>query len=84
MQEVLRRARAATAGLPRWRAAIEKAAAHLTSNPFLHWDGRELLILSDSNEIYVAGRACQCMSYRKGKNPCWHRAAARLVRRYHE
>jgi hypothetical protein len=26
---------------------------------------------------------CQCQAFTHGQ-PCWHRAAARLVRRYHE
>lgn len=80
---VTERARAACVGRPRWLAAIEKAVRQLGSNPYMHWDGRELLVLSDSNEIYVAGRACQCEAYRRGK-PCWHRAAARLLLRYFE
>jgi hypothetical protein len=67
----------------RWQTAIAKAKQQFESNPYMHWDGESLLVLSDSNELYVAGRVCQCTAYRRGK-PCWHRAAARLLRRYFE
>ena len=49
----------------------------------MHWDGRALVILSDSNQVYEANGTCQCKAYMQGQ-PCWHRAAARLVQRYHE
>lgn len=68
----------------RWQMAIARARRQFESNPYLHWDGREMLVLSDSNNIYVAGSACQCKSYRHGKKPCWHRAAARILKRYFE
>lgn len=83
LHQVIQQASARVAGDSRWHTAIDKARRHFETNPYLHWDGRELLVLSDSNNIYVAGRACQCESYRR-RNPCWHRAAARLLRRYYE
>lgn len=67
----------------RWQTAIAKAKQQFETNPYIFWDGESLLVLSDSTEIYVAGRECQCKAYRHGK-PCWHRAAARLIKRYHE
>jgi hypothetical protein len=67
----------------RWQTAIAKAKQQLESNPFLHFDGDALLILSDSNEIYRANGTCQCKAFQKHQ-PCWHRAAARLVTRYNE
>ena len=67
----------------RWQTAIAKAKQQIESNPYLHYDGDALLILSESNEIYRANGTCQCKAYQHG-NPCWHRAAARLVRRYIE
>jgi hypothetical protein len=67
----------------RWQTAIAKAKQQLESNPFLHFDGDALLILSDSNEIYRSNGACQCRAYANGQ-PCWHRAAARIVSRYNE
>ncbi|MET0466768.1 MAG: SWIM zinc finger family protein [Chitinophagaceae bacterium] len=50
----------------------------------MHFDGHALLILSDSNEIYTANGTCQCKAFQNGRRPCWHRAAARLVKRYTE
>jgi hypothetical protein len=67
----------------RWQTAIVKAKRQLESNPYMHFDGQSLLILSPSGEIYEANGACQCMAYRNGQ-PCWHRAAARLFQRYRE
>jgi hypothetical protein len=67
----------------RWGIAIAKAKQQLESNPFLHFDGDALLILSDSNEIYRANGTCQCEAYRR-RQPCWHRAAARIIARYYE
>lgn len=66
---------------PRWQTAIVKAKQQLEENPYIHFDGCVLLILSPSGEIYSANSACQCKAYRSGQ-PCWHRAAARLVERY--
>jgi hypothetical protein len=67
----------------RWQTAIGKAKLQIESNPYLHLDGDALLILSPSNEIYRANGTCQCKAFEKGF-PCWHRAAARLVKRYNE
>jgi len=67
----------------RWQTAIAKAKVQIESNPYLHFDGDALLILSDSNEIYRANGICQCRAFANGQ-PCWHRAAARLVKRYNE
>jgi hypothetical protein len=67
----------------RWQTALVKAKQQLEENPYMHFDGRALLILSPSGEIYSANGTCQCKAYRSGQ-PCWHRAAARLVERYNE
>lgn len=67
----------------RWQTAIVKAKQQIEANPYLTWQGDALLILSPSNEIYRANGVCQCKAFRNGK-PCWHRAAARLVKRYNE
>jgi hypothetical protein len=67
----------------RWQMAITKARAELEANPFMHYDGHALLILSPSGEIYSANGTCQCKAFGHGQ-PCWHRAAARLVERYNE
>jgi hypothetical protein len=68
----------------RWQMAITKAKLELESNPYMHFDGHALLVLSPSGEIYTANGTCQCKAYRHGQQPCWHRAAARLVERYLE
>jgi hypothetical protein len=82
MNEVAQEAFDKTTNL-RWQTAIAKAKQQLESNPFMHFDGDALLILSDSNEIYRANGTCQCKAFRNNQ-PCWHRAAARLVKRYNE
>lgn len=70
-------------GSTRWQTAIARAKQEIESNPYLHFDGSALLILSSSNEIYTANGTCQCRAY-EHHQPCWHRAAARLVKRYNE
>jgi hypothetical protein len=67
----------------RWRNAIVRAAVEIEVNPYIAWKDNSLLILSSSNEIYEANGSCQCKAFANGQ-PCWHRAAARLVERYNE
>ncbi len=67
----------------RWQTAIAKAKAEIESNPYIHFDGHALLILSESGEIYSANGTCQCKAFRNNQ-PCYHRAAARLIQRYNE
>jgi hypothetical protein len=67
----------------RWQTAIAKAKQEIENNPFMHYDGHALLVLSPSGEIYSANGTCQCKAFAHGQ-PCWHRAAARLVERYNE
>lgn len=81
MQQVTQQAFDRVSGNRRWEVAIAKAKQQLESNPFMHFNGESLLILSPSGEIYTANGSCQCKSFTKGQ-PCWHRAAARLVKRY--
>lgn len=83
MQEVILEAFDKVSGLRRWETAITKAKQQIEENPYMHFDGRTLLILSPSGEIYSANGTCQCKAFSKGQ-PCWHRAAARLVQRYNE
>lgn len=68
---------------PRWLTAIDRALVELDTNPYLEWQDGHLLILSESGSIYAANGICQCKAF-EFKNPCWHRAAARLVRLYFE
>ena len=71
----------------RWIKAISKAAAQIDAHgEFMNYDteGNHLVIWSqDSNEIYSANGVCQCKAFAQNQ-PCWHRAAARLVRIYLE
>lgn len=83
MQQVVQSAFDRVAGNRRWEKAIVRAKQQLESNPYMHFDGDALLVLSESGEIYSANGACQCKAYANG-HPCWHRAAARLVQRYNE
>ncbi len=83
MGEVIQEAFNNASGNRRWETAIVKAKQEIEGNPFLHYDGHALLILSPSGEIYSANGSCQCKAFRNGQ-PCWHRAAARIVQRYHE
>ena len=81
MQQVIQEAFDKVSDLRRWEVAIAKAKQQIEENPYLHFDGRALLILSPSGEIYSANGSCQCRAY-VNNQPCWHRAAARLVERY--
>lgn len=83
MQKVAQDAFNKVVGNRRWEVAIARAKAQLEENPYMHFDGKSLLILSPSGEIYSANAKCQCKAYANGQ-PCWHRAAARLVERYNE
>ncbi len=71
-------------GDSRWTNAILKAEEILTSgNPYIHFTGHSLLMLSDSGEIYEANGTCQCQAFTQGK-ACKHRAAYKLMKRYSE
>jgi hypothetical protein len=71
----------------RWINAIAKAAVEIEENGvFMTWmeNDKSLLIWSQkSNNIYAANGVCQCRTFEQG-SPCFHRAAARLVRIYLE
>lgn len=83
LQQVAQASFDKVSGNRRWQTAIAKAKAQLESNPYMHFDGEALLVLSESGEIYRANSICQCKAFANG-NPCWHRAAARLIERYNE
>ncbi len=69
----------------RWINAIAKATVEIEQNgDFMTWmeADKSLLIWSQkSNNIYAANGVCQCRAFEQG-SPCFHRAAARLVRIY--
>ena len=67
----------------RWQQSIARAWREILDNPYMHWTGGSLIVLSPSGELYEAGPACQCRSYLFNK-PCWHRAAASLLELYFE
>ncbi len=83
LEQVIETALARVEGDKRWTNAINKAADMIESNPFVHWTGDSLLILSDSGKLYEAGGVCQCRAYLEGQ-PCKHRAAYKIVKRYNE
>lgn len=83
LANIVEAAKAKVTNNARWTVAIERAYLHLIENPYIHFDGDGLLILSDSGKFYHANGVCQCASYTYGK-PCWHRAAAQLIKRYNE
>jgi hypothetical protein len=71
----------------RWIRAIAKAVVEIEENGvFMTWmeADKSLLIWSQkSNSIYTANGVCQCRAFEQG-SPCFHRAAARLIRLYME
>jgi hypothetical protein len=83
MQQVIQEAVDKVTGSRRWQVVIVKAMQQIDENPYMHFDGNTLLILSPSGEIYTANGTCQCKAFTNNQ-PCWHRAAARLVQRYNE
>ncbi len=83
MKQVIQAAFNKASGDRRWEMAIVKAKQQIEDNPFMHYDGHALLILSPSAEIYSVNGTCQCKAFQNGQ-PCWHRAAARIVQRYYE
>jgi hypothetical protein len=92
---VMEQALADAADHPRWTNAIRRAFEEVDSNPYMTRDstGHGLIIGSPSGQCYAANGTCTCTSYtgidletgqrlHAGGKPCWHRAAARLVRRH--
>lgn len=84
LAEIVGAALASVGGSKRWTNAIMRAEELLTGgNPYIHFTGDALVMLSESGEIYTANGVCQCKAY-KGGSPCKHRAAYKLVKRYME
>src|SRR5688572_30679322 len=84
LSTVVEQARRDAANHPRWLNAIERAVAELAENPYIsRQDGHLLIASSSSDKIYSANGSCQCIAFEYGE-ACWHRAAARLVRRHDE
>lgn len=68
---------------PRWLTAINRAVVECLSNPYMERGDHGLIIGSESGKCYAANGICQCTAFTYGQ-PCWHRAAARLVRLHDE
>lgn len=82
---------------PRWLNAINRAVAELVANPWIERQHAHagLIIGSPSGNAYAANGICDCCAFtgidphtgrrlHTGGQPCWHRAAARLVRLHDE
>ena len=82
--EALDTAREKAAGNLRWMTALDSAANWLLQQEELAWDGEAHALhvpsASTPGIVYIANGACQCEAFSK-HNACWHRAAARLVKR---
>src|SRR5690348_16289198 len=83
LTQVVNSAKRSAAHDQRWLNAITRAAEELENNPYIARQDDHLLIGSPSGAIYEANGQCQCEAFKRG-NPCWHRAASRLVQRYDE
>jgi hypothetical protein len=69
---------------PRWLQAIARAIVEISDNPWIErGELHGLVIGSPSGNVYAANGTCQCKAHEFGQ-PCWHRAAARLVRLHDE
>lgn len=78
---VVASARAKLADDRRWLNAINRAYQELETNQWL-FTGRVLVVASrtSTKRYHVTASACQCQAAAKGQ-PCWHRAAHRLLSR---
>jgi hypothetical protein len=85
LQAVADQALIDAAAHPRWVAAIGRALVELDTNPWVARapEGHGLIIGSPSGTCYSSNGICQCKAF-EFKTPCWHRAAARLVRLHDE
>jgi hypothetical protein len=81
LAEVVESALSNVRGNRRWQNAIRRAATELLTNPYMHYTGNSLLMLSESGEIYEANGTCQCVAF-KSHTPCRHRAAYKLLKNY--
>lgn len=81
LQQFNKTVEAAKAKAPEMTAQIDKAAETLLSNPFIHDDGRGLLIAGETGVYYAKANACTCKAA-EFHRVCYHRIADRLVRLY--
>lgn len=70
---------------PSWLRAIDSAYDYLLQTESIQYDLTACAIRVESattpGTFYESNGDCQCAAFTKGKGICWHRAAARLVRR---
>ena len=72
----------AVTGQARWTNAVEVGADWLYQQDEVSYDAEThtLIVNSPSGATYTANGSCQCQAFAAGQ-PCWHRAAARVLRR---
>lgn len=73
---------AAVQGNTRWTNAVETGADWVYTQDTVEYDleAHALRVASPSGRTYTANGVCQCEAYAAGQ-PCWHRAAGRIVQR---
>lgn len=83
LNSVVSTALSAVQGDKRWTNAIKNAHALLVENPYIEALDDHTLLIGGENSVYEANGVCSCVAYMK-KQPCKHRAAARIWKRYNE
>lgn len=75
-------AREKVKGQRRWTTAINKAEQWLLARPATvqYHPETHTLLMQSKDRFYFANGSCQCEAYKKD-NPCYHRAASRLITR---
>jgi hypothetical protein len=85
--QVVETARSATQD-QRWLNAINEAYDFLlnphTDTIQIADDGTAIIPSNTGDHDYKANGTCQCKAFAHGKQPCWHRAASRIIQRYRE
>jgi hypothetical protein len=64
---------------PRWRRAIDRAAAALIAGELIVTTLAHGALVTSPNGTYHVNGTCQCKAAQNGHRECYHRAAARLV-----
>ncbi len=64
---------------PKWRRAIDRAAAGLLSGELIVTTLAHGALVTTPNGTYHVGGHCECKAAQNGHRECYHRAGARLV-----
>jgi hypothetical protein len=64
---------------PRWRRAIDRAAAALIAGELIVTTLAHGALVTSPNGTYHVNGSCECKAAQNGHRECYHRAAARLV-----